>query len=161
MGSRTAKGNGTAIDRTEALARVAQAFAGFATRSSLPRLRERIAAGTGGGIEPSGYPLLARIEAMGPVRTTDLAERIGFDVSTVSRKLGDLEEAGLVVREPDPVDGRAHLLKVTQQGRSVLVRLREVHRALLDQALATWSAEEISNLADVLSRFTSALADAL
>jgi DNA-binding MarR family transcriptional regulator len=151
----------TSIDRAEALARVEEAFASFASRSSLPRLRERISVATGGGIEPSGYRLLARIESLGPLRTTDLAERIGFDVSTVSRRIGDLEEARLVTRAPDPDDRRAHLLEVTERGRLALVRLREVHRALLDEALAGWSAEEIRDLADMLSRFASALAEVL
>jgi DNA-binding MarR family transcriptional regulator len=152
-------GPSSATDRAAALAGVEEAFASFASRASLPRMRERFAAAVGAGIDPSGYPLLGRIASLGPVRTTDLAERIGLDISTVSRKVGDLEEAGLVARETDPDDRRAHLLEVTPKGRKVVARMQEVRRSLLDVALAGWSAEEIRHLADTLSRFTSALAE--
>ena len=145
-------------DRAAALAKVEEAFAGFAARSSLPRLRERIAAAAGGVIDPAAYPMLGRIRAWGPLRITDLAERAGLDASTASRRAGDLERAGLVMHVADPNDRRAHLLEVTPKGRRALTRFREAHRALLDEALAEWSSEEIQALADVLARFTSALA---
>jgi len=152
---------GASSDRGAALADIEEAFASFASRSSPPRLRERISAALGGTFDPSGYPMLARIESWGPVRTTALAERVGLDVSTVSRRIGDLEKAGLVTHAPDPDDRRAHLLQVTPEGRLVLARMRQVHRELFDEALAGWSAAEIRQLADVLARFTSALAGSL
>ncbi|HEX7463621.1 MAG TPA: MarR family winged helix-turn-helix transcriptional regulator [Actinomycetota bacterium] len=147
---------GTA-DRAAALAKVEEAFIGFASRSTLTRLRERIAAQAGGVIDPAGYPMLGRIRAWGPLRITDLAERVGLDVSTASRRVGDLERAGLVKHVADPDDRRAHLLEVTPKGKRTLARFREAHHALLDEALTEWSPEEIRALADVLARFTSAL----
>ncbi|MEW6059976.1 MAG: MarR family winged helix-turn-helix transcriptional regulator [Actinomycetota bacterium] len=146
-------------DRSAALAKVEEAFVHFASRSSIPRLRERIAAAAGGDVDPAGYPMLGKIRAWGPLRITDLAERAGLDVSTASRRVGDLERAGLVTHVADPNDRRAHLLEVTPKGERALARHREAHRALLDEALAEWSPEEIRALAEVLARFTSALAD--
>lgn len=146
-------------DRDAVLAAVENAFSGFMARSSLPRLRQRITAAVGTGVDSSGFPMLARIESWGPLRTTDLAERIGLDVSTVSRKTSDLEEAGLVIRAPDPHDRRAHLLEVTRKGKLMVVRMREVRSALLEEALQGWSTAEIRELADVLARLTSALAE--
>jgi DNA-binding MarR family transcriptional regulator len=154
-------GNEVSTGRAEALARVAEAFTTFSSRPSLARMRERFAAEVGAGIDPSSYPMLTRIDSWGPVRTSDLAERIGLDISTVSRKTADLEEAGLVVRAPDPHDGRAHLLEVTREGNRVVVRMREARNALLDRALADWSVAEIRRLADALTRFTTALAEVL
>lgn len=145
-------------ERAAALADVEEVFATFASRPFLPRLRARISDAVGGACDPSAYPMLARIESWGPLRTTALAERIGLDVSTVSRKISDLEEAGLVTHEPDPDDRRAHLLEVTPEGRRVLTRMHQVRRALFEDGLAAWSATEIRQLADVLARFTSALA---
>ena len=51
------------------------------------------------GIDPAGFPMLRWIEVWGPLRVTDLAERIGLDASTVSRRVRDLEGEG--PREPD------------------------------------------------------------
>jgi len=148
-------------DRERALAGVEEAFAGFATRSSLPRVRARVAAAAAAGVDPSAYPMLAWVEACGPARTTVLAEQVGLDVSTVSRKITDLEDAGFVARRADAEDRRAHLLEITPEGRRAIARIRGARRALLDQALASWSAAEIQALADTLARFTSALADVL
>lgn len=149
------------IQRSDALAAVENAFSGFVGRSSLPKLRERITALVGAGIDFSAFPLLARVESLGPLRMTELAERIGLDISTVSRKMADLEEGGFVIRAPDPLDRRAHLLEVTRKGRLMVVRLREVRSALLEEALQGWSTAEIQELANVLGRFTSALAELL
>lgn len=148
-------------DRERALAGVEEAFAGFTSRSSLPRMRARVAAAAAAGVDPSAYPVLAWVEAWGPVRTTDLAEQVGLDVSTVSRKIADLEDAGFVARRADADDRRAHLLEITPRGRRALTRIRGVRRAHLDQALASWSPAEIQALADTLARFSSALADVL
>lgn len=148
-------------ERGDALAAVENAFSGFMARSSLPRLRDRVTAAVGAGIDFAGFPMLARIDSWGPLRTTELAERIGLDISTVSRKTADLEEAGLVIRAPDPHDRRANLLEVTRKGKLMVVRLREVRSALLEEALEGWSTTEIQELAEVLGRFTSALAELL
>jgi DNA-binding MarR family transcriptional regulator len=146
-------------DRKRAVAEVEEAFEGFASRSNLIRLRERIAVRVGGGIEPSGYPMLRWIEAWAPVRTTDLAERLGIDASAVSRRVSDLQEVGLVTRVGDPADHRANLLELTPAGRRMLTKLRKALSGILDQALAEWPTEDVLALADILARFTSALAD--
>jgi DNA-binding MarR family transcriptional regulator len=152
-------GTAGGTDRAAALAKLEEAFLGFASRSSLPRLRERIAAAAGGAIDPGGYPILGKIGAWGPLRITDLAERAGLDVSTASRRVGDLERGGLVKPVADPDDRRAHLLEVTPKGRRTLTRFRDAHRAALDEALSEWSPEEIRALAEALRRFTSALTE--
>jgi DNA-binding MarR family transcriptional regulator len=146
-------------DRAEALASIESVFSRFASRSSLPRLHQRVRAAVGEGVDAAAFPVLARIAARGRVRTSDLAESIGLDASTVSRKIADLAEAGLVRREPDPEDGRAHLLEVTERGRAVVARMRKVRSELLEEALHAWPTIEIRELAAMLDRFTAALAD--
>lgn len=113
----------------------------------------------GAGIDFAAFPMLARIASWGPVRTSELAERVGLDISTVSRRSADLEAAGLVWRAPDPNDRRAHLLQITRKGSQLVDRMREVRSALLEEALEGWSTAQIRELADVLGRFTSALAE--
>jgi DNA-binding MarR family transcriptional regulator len=56
-----------------------------------------------------------------------LAEAIGADKTRIIDVLDDLQDRGLISREPDPADRRARLLSVTARGR----RLRDqVQRAI-------------------------------
>src|ERR1700742_2833233 len=52
-----------------------------------------------------------------PQRPGALAELTHADPSTISRQVAELVQRGLVRREPDPSDGRASLLAITDAGR--------------------------------------------
>jgi DNA-binding MarR family transcriptional regulator len=146
-------------DRAAALRRVEDAFAGFMSRSALPRLRQRVTEAVGAGVDFAAFPLLGRIAMWGPIRPSELSDRMGLDLSTVSRRITDLEKEGMVRRAPDPDDRRAHLLEVTPKGERVVQRLRQARSSMLEEALEGWSTGEIRALAASLDRFTSALAE--
>jgi DNA-binding MarR family transcriptional regulator len=145
--------------RAAALRSVDAAFSGFMSRSALPRLRQRVTRAVGAGVDFAAFPMLGRIAMWGPLRPSDLSERMGLDLSTVSRRIADLEREGMVRRTPDPEDRRAHLLEVTRKGRRVVQRLRDARSSLLEEALEGWSTEDIRALAESLERFTAALAE--
>jgi len=68
-----------------------------------------------------GYVVLTAL-ADQPVRTqAALAQSIGADKSRIIGVLDELQERGLIERQPDPDDRRARLLALTEAGR----RLRE------------------------------------
>jgi len=68
-----------------------------------------------------GYVVLNAL-AEQPVRTqAALAQSIGADKSRIIGVLDELQERGLIQRQPDPADRRVHLLSLTDAGR----RLRE------------------------------------
>jgi DNA-binding MarR family transcriptional regulator len=56
------------------------------------------------------------IEAEGS-RLTDLAERSGYTKQAVGEVVVDLEGLGYVERMPDPADGRAKIIRLTERGR--------------------------------------------
>lgn len=87
----------------------------------------------------------------GAARATALAECIGIDLSVASRQIAHLEEMGLVVRESDPEDGRASLVKLSPSGMERLKEIRARRAAQTRAALSTWSDEEIETAVDVLS----------
>ena len=109
----------------------------------------------------SAHTLLLPISGLGPLRTTALAEVVRADPSTTSRQVAELVREGLVTREPDPADGRAHLLVVTDEGQRVAAALRRQRAQLISEALAHWSPAEVEALADDLHRFTTDLGAAL
>jgi DNA-binding MarR family transcriptional regulator len=144
-------------DRDAALMAVEQAFTALSRRATLPRLRMRLVAQVGAPIEPGLYPLLRRVGQWGPIRTSDLAARIGLDVSTVSRQLAGLEKAGLVSRASDPDDKRAALIHLSGEGKRVVTKIQRARREVMGEALAEWPIDDVERLAELLEQFADAL----
>ncbi|MEV4439416.1 MarR family transcriptional regulator [Streptomyces sp. NPDC049577] len=101
-------------------------------------------------LEPAAYGLLVRLEDAGRQRATDLAAYFGVGKATMSRQLRALWELGLVAREPDPADGRASLIRLTDEGRARFTRVRDARRAQYMSKLADWDRAEIAELARLL-----------
>jgi DNA-binding MarR family transcriptional regulator len=64
------------------------------------------------------YGLMSLIGASGSITTTEVAARLGIAVTTASDRIRRLEERGFAEREPNPADGRSHLVSLTQAGRA-------------------------------------------
>jgi DNA-binding MarR family transcriptional regulator len=84
-------------------------------------------------VSPGAFSALAALSAAGPLRPGDLAVREGVAAPTMTRIVAGLEEAGYVYRAPDPQDGRAVLVDLTEAGATLLVgerstRSRELRR---------------------------------
>lgn len=109
-------------------------------------------------LESSAYGLLIRLEECGSQRATELAAYIGVGKATMSRQLRALEELGLVAREPDPADGRAWLVALTQEGRRRVGRVREARRARYGRRLAHWDRSEVAELARLLHELNDVMA---
>ncbi|MGX2994578.1 MarR family winged helix-turn-helix transcriptional regulator [Streptomyces sp. JNUCC 64] len=106
-------------------------------------------------LEPGAYGLLVRLDESGALRATDLAGYVGVGKATMSRQLKVLESLGLVSRDPDPADGRASLIRLTDAGRSRVHRVREARRARYVSQLADWAPSEVAELARLLHRLNS------
>ncbi|MEW2129614.1 MarR family transcriptional regulator [Streptomyces sp. NPDC005435] len=101
-------------------------------------------------LESSAYGLLIRLDECGGQRATELAAYIGVGKATMSRQLRALEELGLIAREPDPADGRAWLVTLTDEGRCRVGTVREARRARYVSQLAHWDRQEVAELARLL-----------
>ncbi len=101
-------------------------------------------------VTPAQARLLARV-GEGGTRAAELAERALVTKQTVSHLLEQLERAGLVERVPDPRDGRARLVRLTDAARSVV----PVANSAVRDTLAGWErrigAERMADLADALA----------
>lgn len=106
-------------------------------------------------LESGPYGLLVRLAEVAPARSSDLAEFFRVGKATVSRQLKVLAELGLIGREPDPIDGRAHLLVLTAEGRERLDRARAARGQRFRALLETWRHEDVEQLAQMLSRFNA------
>jgi DNA-binding MarR family transcriptional regulator len=75
-----------------------------------------------------------------PLRTqAALAQAIGADKTRIIGVLDDLQERGLIRRQPDPADRRAHLLSLTPKGRRVRESAQAGIRAGEERLLARLS----------------------
>lgn len=106
-------------------------------------------------LESAAYGLLMRLEDAGEQRATDLAAYIGVGKATMSRQLRALEGLGLVTRAPDPADGRAFLVQLTDEGRARFRRVRGARRARYARRLAAWERSEVAELARLLHQLNS------
>ncbi|NLU71959.1 MarR family transcriptional regulator [Streptomyces sp. HNM0575] len=123
--------------------RRARAFSGELAREVHPEL------------EPAAYGLFVRIDDGGPQRATDLAVYFGVGKATISRQLRVLENLGLIYRAPDPDDGRASLVHLTQRGRERFRAVREAVRAEYMRKLGAWDPVEIAELARLLHQLNA------
>ncbi len=71
-----------------------------------------------------GYRILT-LAAASAERQNYISQRLGIDRTVMTSLLDDLETAELIRRMPDATDRRAHLIKITGRGRSVVGRLAE------------------------------------
>ena len=76
------------------------------------------------------------------MRLSELAETVELDLSTVSRQMRDLVAIGLVRKVPDPDDGRASLLSLSERGRAVLDAVSLARQQALAEVIDDWSDDQ-------------------
>jgi DNA-binding MarR family transcriptional regulator len=99
-----------------------------------------------------GFVALGVLEVHGPQRISEVAHRLGVDLSVASRQIAALAAEGYVERREDGRDRRAQLVAPTRAGRRAL---RESHRrmvAAFGRVLADWSDEDVNALTGGLER---------
>ncbi|MFL6022325.1 MAG: MarR family winged helix-turn-helix transcriptional regulator [Marmoricola sp.] len=110
-------------------------------------------------LNATAYPLLVTLNEFGPHRAADLADLFALDKGAVSRVVHQLVELGLIERTPDPKDGRASILQVTEKARAKMAELADRRREEFGERLADWEPESIVDLARGLAKFNSAISD--
>ena len=108
-------------------------------------------------LDPGIFWLLKTIAHKGPLRISDLAAAVSLDVSTVSRHVAQVERSGLVARTPDPADGRAQLVGITDDGQQLLDQAFQRRRDLLESTLSGWEAGDIAEFERLLDKFVSGI----
>ncbi|WP_413355132.1 MarR family winged helix-turn-helix transcriptional regulator [Microbacterium sp. 1P06AB] len=107
------------------------------------------------GIDAGTFDVLATLARQGePFRITpaELAADAMITSSAVAQRLNRLDRLGLVVREPNPDDGRGKFVRLTDAGRELLDRVLPDHLATEREILAPLTAGERSALAGLLSK---------
>lgn len=118
------------------------------------RFRARV---DGDSVDPAHASILYTLKCHGAMRLGDLAETMRLDASTVSRHVQQLGEHGFIDRDPDPEDGRARIIEISDAGRAALKHTFDQRRDVITAAMADWSDAERERLRDDIVRLTDAL----
>lgn len=106
-------------------------------------------------LDPASYSLLLMVADSGSLRAMDMAERIGLDKSTVSRQIAHLVRLDLLRRVPDPEDGRARLIQLSDTGRARLDEARKSRSRRLRADFAQWSTDDLHQFARLLGKLNA------
>jgi DNA-binding MarR family transcriptional regulator len=110
------------------------------------RMRAALDLGRGSGRVKS----LMRL-AEGPMSLSALAEVVGVDAPYATLIVDNLEERGLVARQPDPADRRRKLVTLTPEGCKAIEKLQRIEREP-PPGFARLSAAELDTLEALMRR---------
>jgi DNA-binding MarR family transcriptional regulator len=91
-----------------------------------------------GNIDPAGS------------RLTDLAERAHMTKQSVGEVVTDLGRLGYLERVPDPADGRAKIIRLTERGREAQALGREIIDEIEQEWAERFGAERVAALREAL-----------
>ncbi|MDR2256504.1 MAG: MarR family winged helix-turn-helix transcriptional regulator [Arthrobacter sp.] len=84
------------------------------------------------------------------VTSRELTDMLETDKSMVSRSIKRLEEIGFVLREQDPADARAQLIRLTPEAADSYAATNHKQRMEVQARLRTWNVEQVKQLGQLL-----------
>ena len=99
-----------------------------------------------GGLSHSLLSTLVSVAKHGPLRLADLAQAELVSAPSITRLVAELEGKALVSRTPDPADGRASLIQVTDAGLEAVQVARRVRQQMVAELLEPLSADEVASI---------------
>ena len=123
--------------------------------SFVQELQTRLQAAGLGDIRPGHGCVFGGIDPEHGSRLTELAERALMTKQSVGEFADDLERHGYLERVPDPSDGRAKIIRLTDRGRKAYA----IGRGLVDEIERQWAErygeERVEALRDALEAITA------
>ncbi|MFC0629237.1 MarR family winged helix-turn-helix transcriptional regulator [Kribbella deserti] len=107
---------------------------------------------TGHNLSMWEYAVLADLAERPADTQLALAKAIGYDKSRLIPMLDELEQAGLIGREPDPADRRARIVRLTPAGQQRLADARADVTAMENEFLSPLTADEQRALFRILPK---------
>jgi DNA-binding MarR family transcriptional regulator len=107
-------------------------------------------------ITPAQSRALGVLLRGGPLRLSDVAERLRIVPRSTTEVVDALEAAGLAERRPDPADRRATLVTLTPRGTEVAESARAARAAGAERFFDTLSPADRADLARILKTLTAA-----
>lgn len=126
---------------------------------SIGRINRRIRP-AGDGLSHALLSALSSVVRKGPLRPGDLSRMEVVAAPTMTRVIADLERRGLIVRLPDPDDGRSFFVRSTPAGEDAVLRARSERAERVKELLEVCSDEDVEKLASALDALDALAATA-
>ncbi len=110
-----------------------------------------------GTFDMASLAVLHHLECTGSARSSELADLLQLDASTMSRHVRNLEQAGYVSRGDDPDDRRAARLSITEAGSELLRAEMGRRTEILRDAIADWPDADRATLVRLVERLNTGL----
>ncbi|HEY8545770.1 MAG TPA: MarR family transcriptional regulator [Acidimicrobiales bacterium] len=138
----------TAADRVDAVDPVDLADAFFAVSHALKRA-------INARVQPTGLSLarlrvLYQLVAVDGIRLGELSTCVDVAPRTMTSTIEAMERDGLVERRPDPNDGRATIVRITDAGRRSFAEGRRLQASVVADLFAALDEDQQAVLADAL-----------
>jgi len=101
-------------------------------------------------IKPAYLGVLLSLWNEDGLKANELGKRAGLEPSTMTGLLDRMERDGLVKREPDPNDRRAHRIHLTEEGVDAEVSATKVVSDTLEKVFSTIPEKDIETTKNVL-----------
>lgn len=109
------------------------------------------------GLTLAQFGVLAHLQAAPHISQQMLADRLLVTKGNMVGLLNRLECRKLVERRPDPEDGRAHVVSLTEQGAALAARVVPKHEELVAECMALIAPEDQRTLHQLLHTLDRAL----
>lgn len=102
------------------------------------------------GLSPTQGQILATLSLEGPLSGSELSQRLGVTLATISDSVRTLVDKGAVAKRPDPRHPRASLIELTPHGRALAQKVTTLPDAIVSAVGALSALEQEAFLAGVV-----------
>lgn len=109
------------------------------------------------GLHLGQESLLLELDARGECTQVQLAASLGCEPPSITLMAQKLEAAGLISRRPSLHDSRANIVALTDQGRDLIPRLKDLWQRLAETTVAGLASTSLDQLLAVLDDLARSL----
>ena len=145
---------------TDSLAEASRAMSVLIGREGRRALVARLCERAGVDLSPAAAWLVVRLQeadSAHPASIPQLCEEFDIPLEAGQRGVRELDERGLLQRDPAAGEDRGRMVGVTPAGAVIAARLVEERRASLERVCSGWQPEDNEELAGLLTRLAREL----
>ncbi len=109
------------------------------------------------GLGVAAFPVLMLLRGGTAMRQRELSICARLEQPSMAQLLARLERDGMIRRAPDPADGRASLISLTEKAEALLPEVDAIVASAHEVALRGMSADEVQDFARLLQRMVANL----
>lgn len=125
---------------------------GFMLRQVSQRHSTIFAERIGGGLTPTQWAALVKLQETGPCSQNQLGRHTAMDVATIKGVIDRLTARGLTETGPDPADARRLLVSLTRAGQALVEKETPNALAITEATLAPLAPKDREILLELLAK---------